>query len=331
LIDGQALSFHGDAWKMFRGFILLVVLMGVYAGAGRLSPFIGLPAFIALCAVWPALWRASLQFRLANTSWRGLRFSFTGSLKGAYAAVAALYLPMMFFVAASIFAGEPPTGGNQQQKDAFEARMLWVLLPMLASLACGPLFLAQSKRYQHNGYRLADQQGRLILSNWAFYKLSLKAAALCLLPVVLAVGAAVAAMAVLRNVEPATAQGLSAYAVVGGMLLFYLLLFALLGPYFAARMQNMVWTATRSQSIGFESRLRFRSLMWLTLKNWVLVALTLGLFRPFAAVNTARLRLQAMTVTLSADVDAWQTQAAASNQDATGDIAGDFFGIDMGL
>jgi uncharacterized membrane protein YjgN (DUF898 family) len=96
-------------------------------------------------------------------------------------------------------------------------------------------------------------------------------------------------------------------------------------------MQNMVWTATRSQSIGFESRLRFRSLMWLTLKNWVLVALTLGLFRPFAAVNTARLRLQAMTVTLSADVDAWQTQAAASNQDATGDIAGDFFGIDMGL
>ncbi len=38
LVDGQALSFHGDPWKMFRGFILLVVLMAIYSGAGRFSP-----------------------------------------------------------------------------------------------------------------------------------------------------------------------------------------------------------------------------------------------------------------------------------------------------
>jgi uncharacterized membrane protein YjgN (DUF898 family) len=38
LVDGQALSFHGDPWKMFRGYVLLVVLMGLYAGLGALSP-----------------------------------------------------------------------------------------------------------------------------------------------------------------------------------------------------------------------------------------------------------------------------------------------------
>ncbi|MFN3304823.1 MAG: DUF898 family protein, partial [Roseateles sp.] len=73
LVDGQALSFHGDPWKMFRGFVLLILLMGAYSLAGRLSAVAALVAFLILCAVWPALWRASLQFRLGNTSWRGLR------------------------------------------------------------------------------------------------------------------------------------------------------------------------------------------------------------------------------------------------------------------
>ena len=54
LVDGQALSFHGDPWKMFRGFVLLVVLMGAYSGAGHLSPAAAFPAFLLLCAVWPA-------------------------------------------------------------------------------------------------------------------------------------------------------------------------------------------------------------------------------------------------------------------------------------
>jgi uncharacterized membrane protein YjgN (DUF898 family) len=70
----------------------------------------------------------------------------------------------------------------------------------------------------------------------------------------------------------------------------------------------------------------------LTLKNLMLTLLTLGLYRPFAAVATARLRLDAVSLELSGDVDEWLSgldQAAA--QDAAGDLAGDFFGIDLGL
>ncbi|PTT88014.1 DUF898 domain-containing protein, partial [Pelomonas sp. HMWF004] len=91
LVDGQALAFHGDPWKMFRGFLLLLVLMGVYSGAGHFSPTAALVAFLILCIVWPALWRASLQFRLGNTSWRGLRMRFQGSLRDAYLACTPSY------------------------------------------------------------------------------------------------------------------------------------------------------------------------------------------------------------------------------------------------
>ena len=110
LVDGQALGFHGDPWKMFRGFVLLVLLMAAYSGAGHFSPLAAFIAFLILCAVWPALWRASMQFRLGNTSWRGLRMRFEGSLAGAYLACAPSYLPAMILVASGVLLKDaPPT------------------------------------------------------------------------------------------------------------------------------------------------------------------------------------------------------------------------------
>ena len=62
-------------------------------------------AFLILCAVWPALWRASLQFRLGNTSWRGLRMRFEGSMSGAYLACAPSYLPAMALIGGAALLG----------------------------------------------------------------------------------------------------------------------------------------------------------------------------------------------------------------------------------
>lgn len=80
LVDGQALAFHGQPWAMFRGHVLLMILFGLYAVAGQMSPLAALIAFVILALIWPALWRAGMAFRLANTSWRGLRFAFRGDV-----------------------------------------------------------------------------------------------------------------------------------------------------------------------------------------------------------------------------------------------------------
>jgi uncharacterized membrane protein YjgN (DUF898 family) len=116
-----------------------------------------------------------------------------------------------------------------------------------------------------------------------------------------------------------------------GMALAYLLYFAVVMPYAAARMQNLVWNSTRSEALAFRSTLTFRALFLLTLKNWLLTLLTLGLYRPFAAVATARLRLQAVSIGCDDDPLDWVAAAQAGHEDATGELAGDFFGIDMGL
>lgn len=326
LVDGQALSFHGDPWKMFRGFVLLVVLMGTYSAAGHFSATAAVVAFLILCAVWPALWRASLQFRLGNTSWRGLRMRFEGPLKGAYLACAPSYLPAIILV------------GSAQALDPEAMKAAGGMTPALAlySLASLSLFvfapwsLTLFKRYQHNGYAIAGQHSRVKLSTAAVYLLGLKTWGVAMVPMLLAGVLAAVFFGVARGMG-AGATALGSVLLVVAVVVGYLLTFVIVMPYGAARMQNLAWNGTRSEALSFRSALKFRSLFGLTLKNWLLTALTLSLYRPFAAVATAKLRLEAVSITSQEDPADWVAAANAGHADATGDIAGDFFGIDMGL
>ena len=102
-------------------------------------------------------------------------------------------------------------------------------------------------------------------------------------------------------------------------------------PYFTSRMQNLLWNRTKAGQLRFESGLRYWSLVGLTMKNWLLVVLTLGLYWPFAAVATARLRLESVTVYTRLDPDELVNRERARNGDAAGDAAGDLIGIDVGL
>jgi uncharacterized membrane protein YjgN (DUF898 family) len=110
-----------------------------------------------------------------------------------------------------------------------------------------------------------------------------------------------------------------------------LVVFVLIKPYIVARMQNLVWMQTGNASMRFVSALRFKSLLWLTMKNWLLVVLTLGLYWPFAAIALARLRLEAVEVKTRFDTETLVSHVKAMQGDAAGDAAGDFFGIDIGL
>lgn len=324
LIDGQALAFHGDPWKMFRGFVLLGLLTGAYAFAGQVSP---LGAFVALCAMvamWPALWRASMQFRLGNTSWRGLRFRFDGELADAYKAFLPVYVPVLILaVVQAVYAKD--FQALQQSKDAALPSGLMGLLvtPVLLMYAAMPWALSLIKRYQHGGYVYAGERTQLDVSTLRYYGLALKSFLMMLgLGTLfgLVAFALVAMMALLR----------SPLLMALGVFVLYIGFFALLAPYFTARLQNLVWNGTSSPQLRFGSQLKVRSLSWLTFKNWLLTALTLGLYRPFAAVNTARLRLAAMQIETAGDIDGW-TSHYVEAQDASGEAAGDFFGIDMGL
>jgi uncharacterized membrane protein YjgN (DUF898 family) len=338
LIDGQPLAFHGDPWKLLRGYIVMLLLFGGYAVSGHFSAWAAVAMFVLLALLWPALWRSSLRFRLHNSSWRGLRFGFEGSLAGAYQAILPLFLPAFIIVVANAWA---LSGIDQSDPTAMQRAMLaqgaWVALGFLVLVALAPLCLCMVKRYQHGGYRWAGQRAAFGAGAGAFYKLGLKSVGLTLLLVLLlalVLGVLTwAAAPMLRGAVGDSPQQRGAAAALSlflGLGIGYLAVW-LLGSYFSARLQDLSWNATTSQALAFQSRLRARSLAWLSLKNLLLTVITLGLYRPFAVVKVMALRLSALRVQVDGDIDSWQGSAALPESSASGEMAGDFFGIDLGL
>ena len=424
LVGGHALGFHGDPWKMLRGYVLMLVFGAAYLGAGEISPLAGAVAGVAFALLWPALWQSSLRFRLANTSWRGLRLRFSGSLGGAYAALMPLLVPVAVIVAAGSLnpedakapaataraagvttgqaagqvaghtatqavqpaaeqaadqvadqaaeladapasaaastdaqaapqadaqtdvpaeaqaeerAGSEPAGdaGGAKDDKALQPRPIgpadyvilgtsFVLLLML------PWLTARLKRYQHGHYQFADETTRLEARTRAFYGLVLRAFGVSLIPLALIGGAFALMIPAIKHGGPAAIVGAGALAFVL-ILAGYLLLLVLTQSYMTARSQNLVWGGTRSHRLRFSSRLKVRSMVGLMLTNLLLTVVTFGLYRPFAAIATAKLRLEAVSLEAHGDIEQWTAGAARRVNDAAGDAAGDLFGIDVGL
>ncbi len=314
LVGGHALDFHGDPKKMLRGYLLAGAMVVLYSIAGEVSPVAGFIALVIVAGVFPALICAALRFRLANTSWRGLRLKFTGSMGGAYRAVLPFYAPIVLLL------GIGALGANSAQPDPKLGVLVIVVLLLFYAMA--PFFLWLFRKYQHGHYALGSEQTTFRTGPGPFYALSVKIFGMFLSVLLLSVPAAGLARAALD-------RGSRMVAIVLAIL-SYLALVVVVWPYYQSRMQNLLWSNTASAHLRFRSALSYGQLFGLTLKNMLLVIATLGFYWPYAAVAIATARLEA--IGLEADVPPDELTASLQrNDDAAGDAAGDLLGIDIGF
>ena len=329
-VGGHTLDFHGEPKRMLRGLLLVGALLLLYSVAGKLSPTAGLIALLIVAGVWPALFRASQQFRMANTSWRGLRFRFNGELRGAYVAMLPLFVPGALTLAAVLFTGD---GAARRARSALETL---AGLTALAATLLFPLFLWLLKKYQHDHYALGQVQTELRTGAGSFYGLGLKTFGVAILTAGVAMVVATVLggggmLALATGGRHGAAAAAAAVAIVLAVIVAYAAVVLVIQPYLTSRFQNLVWGRTASPDVRFDSDLRFWPLLRLTLKNWLLMLVTLGLYWPFAKIAVARMRLQAVTVHTRLAPDEWLGTLRQRADDATGDAAGDLFGIDIGL
>lgn len=322
LVDGAPLGFHGNPRRMLRGYLLVGLLFGLYSLAGQFSVVAGLLALALVAAIAPALLKSSMRFRLANTSWRGMRFGFSGTVAGAYRAVLPLFVPGLLMAGAASWIANP-------NKPPMWYGIL-VLSVALSTVAVLPWLLWRLKHYQHENYGLASLQTGFKATVGSFYMLALKAVGVSLLMTLL--------VAVLAGISLFwTLDGLRSGSLSIGLVAVPWLLFAFVATYVAfttyvtARLQNLVWSKTGNRSMRFLSDLRFSRLLRLKLKNWLLMLLTLGLYWPFASVATTRMRLEAVTIKTRHDPATLVSLLQASDVEAAGDAAGDLFDIDIGF
>ena len=150
---------------MFRGYLLMLVLGIAYWAVSNFVPALAWLLIVVLAVLWPVLWRASLQFRLRNTSWRGVRLDFLGDTRGAYLSMLPFFVPglLLVLLTPAMVNGEPV---DAEAGQVFAAAAGGVMLVFALTL---PWLMARIKTYQHGGYTFTQQRTELTVGAARFY------------------------------------------------------------------------------------------------------------------------------------------------------------------
>jgi uncharacterized membrane protein YjgN (DUF898 family) len=186
------------------------------------------------------------------------------------------------------------------------------------------------KKYQHDHFTFAHYKAELRVSAGPFYGVFLRTTGMALLVALVSLVALVGLAAMTwGTLQPLTSSkaaldamrqtGMALAPLVGLTVFVVLLLQAVLRAHFIARMQDLVWSRTGSRVFRFKSDLPAGPLVRLLFKHGVLMVLTLGLYYPFAQVELARARLEALTLVSRATLDELVSYGRGEVGDAVGD------------
>lgn len=293
-------DYHGDPTAILKGRVLAVILFSMYNVSGGLSPIWGLILLIPLMLVMPVLLYKSLRFRAINSSYSGLRFGFSAKLP-----------------------------------ETYKTFLLWPILVFLTLFALAPSAHHRLRQFQHGHARFGTSRFQFSASIGSFYALYGKTLLLMLgLLAVLALAFGGGFATINELVNQGSDPDESKAAMVGIFMLATFLVFVLgsllIGPYFASRLQNLVWGHTELAGHRFGSNLGARGLLWVRLTNLLGILLTFGLFKPFADVRLARYRLEHMWLEPQGALDEF-VRDAEQEAAAFGEEAAEIFDVDIGL
>ncbi|MET3131141.1 uncharacterized membrane protein YjgN (DUF898 family) [Oxalobacteraceae bacterium GrIS 1.11] len=321
-VAGAIFDYHGNPQSILKGRVLAVGLLAAYKLAAGIFAPVALVIGIVFCSIIPFLLARSFRFKLINSSYRGLRFRFAGTVGEAYRALS--LLPVMvaiigFFLWSVVtsFSRSPGLG-----------MVLAILLPVLALLGMIPLAHYQLKRYQHDKAYFGQTPVFFHAHATDFFKIYGKAVGFLFLG-----GISTTIFALLTKkiflLLQATTFGwlftmlyapLSAYAS-----------YLFVRPYIESQIQNLVWNQTELGMHHFECSTSTRRLLWLHASNLLMTMLTLGLYKPFGAIRLLKYRVESMCLIPESSLESFLTDHAGDNAGALGQEAGDLFDIDIAL
>lgn len=291
-LAGATFDYHGEPKAILKGRTVAVVLLIAYQVFSEMQGLLaGALALLLIAALPWLIWR-SLQFRLYNTSYRGIRFGFGGSTTGAYIAY-----------------------------------MLWPVISSLTALLLAPMAHQRMKRFQHTESRYGATSFSFDASVKRFYLLYLKAFLVFMAGAIvlgLLFGSLLAAF--YRN---SGAQAESFRGVVVFMAAFYAWAM-LMYPVFNAMLQNLVWNHTAIGPHRFESRAAPGRVAFIALTNLLAIICTLGLYMPFAKMRMMKYRLESVALLVDGSLDDFFADAQTKTG-ATGEGVADLLDFDLSL
>jgi len=310
LLDGTSFEYHGRPLAILKGRLIAVVAYLALIAAAYFSPIAYAVMMILLVLGIPWIIVKARLFQSRMSSWRGIRFDFTGTWVG-----------------------------------AFVAYVGWSLLGVITLSALWPMGVWKQAKFQIDNTRFGAtpfrHEGRL----GPFYAFCYGAfgmamglvfgmAILAGIVVAILVGLGIPLGAMPQPAgETATPQ--EAMATLLNLqtvliLLLYAVVFVVVGAYMKARALNNTVGVSTLGPHALYCRLGARKLMGIQLTNLLGMLCTLGLFYPWARMRVLRYQLTNTGVAVSGSLDGFIGEARADAQAAAQEV-GEFFDIDFGF
>jgi uncharacterized membrane protein YjgN (DUF898 family) len=294
-LAGTSFDYHGNPMAILKGRIIAVLFIAAYNIAFKISAATGFAMLAALMLLTPWLVWKSYQFKLYNTSYRGIRFGFRGTPGRVYFVY--LLLPVLTFVTAYLLA---------------------------------PFTHQRIKKFQHEESRYGNTHFSFYGTVGAFYKAYLIVFLIGVAgTVVIGFGFAGALRGIFSAGGLKHASGTAVATFVLFIFVLYAWMFSLL-PTFLALIQNLIWNSTALGTHHFESRMKPGKMVFIAVTNLIGIIVTLGLFIPFAQIRALKYRIESISLLAAGSLDEFvaDTQAQAS---ATGEGMADLLDFDLSL
>lgn len=319
-IEGTALDYHGDPIKILLGRVIAFIVLGM-TYLQQFSIVLAMIGVALIAAIAPFALQRSMRFRLFNTSYRGLRFGFKGSVQEAYKilAIPAIVFAGLFLLSMTLMGEDPKSLSG------------WLLIAFFAPMLFYPVAHAYWRRYAINNAHYGSVDTKTTVSIAQFLGVYFSTSAMYALAIAVAVGLIY------------IGAGLVATFLIIPLYLAFLVMPSIVG----ARIQKLCWNRKThlidqtfnpqpelaqhtTQRAEFLCDLGVKSFVWLQIKNIFLTIVTFGLYRPYAAVNTAKARLESVTISDMRFVDDVVARNAEQKQ-AIGDEVIDVLDFDFAL
>lgn len=321
--DGAIFDYHGEPKAILKGRLLAFGLFAAYKLAFDISALLAVGIGVLLVVILPWLLARSFRFRLASTSYRGVRFHFSGTVAEAYRSL--ILLPVILLLTGlfvwSVFV-------SYHSHPSIPVMLLVTVLPALAIFSVIPMAHFLLKRYQHDHAYFGQSPFFFQGQPKAFFKVYGKAIGL------LVFGMFAAGLFGGLTFRLSSALASSSFGWLFNFLFATLsgyILFLFVRPYLESRIQNLVWNKTELGDYRFVSTARARSLLWIHASNLLLIICTTGLYKPFAAIRLVRYRLACLSLEGGQTLDEVLTNRTPDSSGAAGQEAADFFDIEIAL
>jgi uncharacterized membrane protein YjgN (DUF898 family) len=297
-LAGSSFDFHGKPTRILIGRVIALGMLIAYNVSVRLQSVMTLVILAVLALVMPWLLRNSFRFRLYNTSWRGTRFHFRGTLSAAY----------------RVF-------------------LLNGFLALITLYVMAPFAHQRLKAYQHDNTWFGRTQCSFHARAGQFYLIYLLLlAALVVFAVVIGVSGIIGVFVALSRAQ-AHGGHVDPHAMLRALGILYgvlILMGVSVGPAFHALITNLIWNNTRVGEHRIECQMSPFALIWISFSNLVLVVLTVGLFMPWAQVRLAKFQLESVRLWPAGDLQEF-VDAEPETVGAVGEEAATAFDFDISL